>query len=182
MIRKLGESKSVTKYLKGRYKKIYKTNFDENVVLQKKIILDHDKEELNRMLKRVKAAIEVEKDTQALNSQPFSIILVMITVMTSAGMAMITSFMSFISIIFGKYLDSKDVKEINFNDLFNSLTDFTPVIKYVLLISGLPFMILIVYWCFTYKRNRILINRLYKILVLLEECLEDYDKVVKKRI
>lgn len=179
---KFGEAKNVTKYLKGRYKKIYKTNFDEGVALQKKIILDHDKDELNRMLKRVEAAIEVEKDTQTLYSQPFSILLVMITVMMSTGMAMITTFMSFMNNIFGKYLDSKDVKEINFNDLFNSLDDFTPVIRYVLIISSLPFMILSVYWCFTYWRKRILIKRLYQILVLLKECIEYYDYVVKKRI
>ncbi|MES9718933.1 hypothetical protein, partial [Bacillus safensis] len=69
MTRKLGESRYVTKYLKDRYKKkykkmLYKTTFDEDVKLQKDIILDHDKDELDMMLKRIEASIDVEKDTQ----------------------------------------------------------------------------------------------------------------------
>ncbi|EKF36683.1 hypothetical protein [Bacillus xiamenensis] len=123
MTRKLGESKAVTTYLKGRYKKNYKkiikTTFDEDVKLQNDIILDHDKDELNRMLKRIEASIELEKDTQTLYNQPFSIILVMITVMSSTGMAIISIFMN----IFGKYLDSED---INSEDLLNSLQGFIP--------------------------------------------------------
>lgn len=71
---------------------LHKNTFDEDLKLQKDIILDHDKDELNRMLKRIEASIEVEKDTQTLYSQPISILLVMITVMMSAGMAIISNF------------------------------------------------------------------------------------------
>lgn len=186
MTRKLGESKDVTKYLKGRYKKKYKkilkTTFDEDVKLQKDIILDHDKDELNMMLKRIEASIEVEKDTQSLYSQPFSIILVMVTVMMSASMAMVSSFMSLLNNIFGKYLDSQDIKKINFNELFNSLSSFKPVIQYVLVSAAVPFLVLMVFWICIYKKRHKSIGRLYATLVLLEECIENYDKVVKKRI
>ncbi|MEH7234403.1 hypothetical protein V7070_19515, partial [Bacillus safensis] len=177
MTRKLGESRYVTKYLKDRYKKkykkmLYKTTFDEDVKLQKDIILDHDKDELDMMLKRIEASIDVEKDTQTLYSQPFSIILVMITVMMSASMAMVSSFMSLMSNIFGKYLDSKDIKKINFNELFNSLSSFTPVIQYVLVSAAVPFLVLMFFWNFIYKRRQKSIGRLYATLVLLEECIE----------
>ncbi|MCM3138159.1 MULTISPECIES: hypothetical protein [Bacillus] len=187
MTRKLGESKDVTKYLKGRYKKkykkiLYKTTFDEDVKLQKDIILDHDKDELNMMLKRIEASIEVEKDTQTLYSQPFSIILVMLTVMMSASMAMISSFMSLMSNIFGKYLDSKDIKKIDFNELLNSLYNFKPVIQYVLVSVAVPFLVLMVFWTCIYSKRHKSIGRLYATLVLLEECIENYEKVVKKRI
>ncbi|MGI1832955.1 hypothetical protein [Bacillus altitudinis] len=187
MTRKLGESKYAIKYLTGRYKKKYKkmlhkNTFDEDLKLQKDIILDHDKDELNRMLKRVEASIEVEKDTQTLYSQPISILLVMITVMMSAGMAIISNFFSLMSNIYGKYLDSKDIKKINFNELFNSLNDFTPVIQYVLVSAGVPFLILIVFWNCSVKRRKKSIGRLYTTLALLEDCIENYDKVVKQKV
>ncbi|PRS61104.1 hypothetical protein C6344_04180 [Bacillus sp. GBSW19] len=177
MTRKLGEAKYVKSYLEHRYGKIYNTTFDDDVELQKTIILEHDKDQLNRLLKRIEASISIEKDTQTLFSQPFSIILVMITVMMSAGMAMVSSLMSFMSSIFGKYLDSKDVKEINFDELFNSLSDFTPVIRYALSISFVPFLFLIIFWYFSYKRQKKFVGKLYVILVLLEECIEHYDEV-----
>ncbi|MCM3045195.1 MULTISPECIES: hypothetical protein [Bacillus] len=186
MTRKLGESKGVTKYLKGRYKKKYKkilkTTFDEDVKLQKDIILDHDKDELNMMLKRIEASIEVEKDTQSLYSQPFSIILVMVTVMMSASMAMVSSFMSLMNNIFGKYLDSQDIKKINFNELFDSLSSFKHVIQYVLISAAVPFLVLMVFWTCIYTKRHKSIGRLYATLVLLEECIENYDQVVKQQI
>lgn len=179
MTKKLGESKSVTTYLKGRYKKIYKkiikTTFDEDVKLQNDIILDHDKDELNRKLKRIEASIEIEKDTQTLYNQPFSIILVMITVMSSTGMAIISIFMNF----FGKYLDRKD---INPEELLNSLQGFIPSIQYLLSSVGLTFLILICFWVWAYQRRIKSIGRLYATLVLLEECIENYDKVVKQQV
>ncbi|MCY7449239.1 hypothetical protein [Bacillus altitudinis] len=181
MTRKFGESKYANKYLEDRYGKIYKLTFDCNEELQKSIILDHDKDQLKRMLKRVEATINVEKDTQTLFSQPYSIILVMITVMMSAGMAMISNLMSIMSNIFGRFLDSKDVKKINFDELFNSIGDFTSVIEYALLIAFFPFLALIIYWYFSVKRNKKIIEKRYVLLILLRESLENYD-VVKQQI
>ncbi|MEK5265568.1 hypothetical protein [Bacillus sp. FSL R7-0166] len=177
MTRKFGESKYANKYLEDRYGKIYNLTFDCNEELKKSIILDHDKDQLKRMLKRVEATINIEKDTQTLFSQPYSIILVMITVMMSAGMAMISSLMSFMSNIFGRFLDSKDVKKINFDELFNSIGDFTPVIQYALLIAFFPFLALIIYWYFSFKRNKKIIEKRYVLLILLRESLENYDDV-----
>lgn len=62
--------------------------------------------------------------------------------------------------IYGKYLDSKDIKKINFNELFNSLNDFTPVIQYVLVSAGVPFLILIVFWNCSVKKRKKSIGRL----------------------
>lgn len=106
----------------------------------------------------------------------------MITVMLSASMAMVSSFMSLMSNIFGKYLDSQDIKKINFNELFNSLSSFKPVIQYVLVSAAVPFLVLMVFWTCIYTKRHKSIGRLYATLVLLEECIENYDNVVKKRI
>lgn len=79
LTRNYNEAKSTIKYLKKRYGKFYNLTNDGQKELQKSIILDHNKDDLNRMLRRIKVDIEVAKDTQAISVlPPYNFLLVMI--------------------------------------------------------------------------------------------------------
>ncbi|MCY7584602.1 hypothetical protein MH138_07890 [Bacillus safensis] len=181
MTRTFGEAKNTNIYLENRYGKIYDLTFDGDKKLQKSIILDHDKDELKRMLKNTEAAINVAKDTEALYIQPYSIILVMITVIMSVGMTMISTLTSLLSNIFGRYLDSKNSKDIDFSQLFDSMAGFKPVMQYALWIAIVPFIVLIIFWLVTSKRTKANVEKRYTVFVLLNECLENYDYEKKQQ-
>lgn len=64
MTRDYGESKYVSNYLSARYGEIYELNFKDQKELRESIILDHDKSELKRMLRRSESQIKRAKDIQ----------------------------------------------------------------------------------------------------------------------
>ncbi|WP_114150684.1 hypothetical protein ACCO40_06610 [Bacillus spizizenii] len=179
MSRKLGESRVILNYLENRYGKIYNLTMDEEKELQKSIILDHDKDDLKKMFNRVEGSINIAKDSQALNVQPFSFFMAMITVFSSASVGLIAAFMTMLNSLFGKYLDGEDIKKDEISDLLNSF-DFSSIYYPVVWSIAGPFVVVLIYWLFFYRRTTAKIDKRYYVNVLLKECIDDYEKVKHK--
>lgn len=140
LTRNYNEAKSTIKYLKKRYGKFYNLTNDGQKELQKSIILDHNKDDLNRMLRRIKVDIEVAKDTQAISVlPPYNFLLVMIASLGSAGVAMLTGGMLFLNSVFSKYLDSKEVSKTEASDILNAI-DIGSIIQIGVIAVSLPFL------------------------------------------
>ncbi|AVM25555.1 hypothetical protein [Bacillus pumilus] len=181
LTRNYNEAKSTIKYLEKRYGKFYNLTNDGQKELQKSIILDHNKVDLNRMLRRIKGGIEVAKDTQAINVLPYNFLLVMIASLGSAGVAMLTGRMLFLNSVFNKYLDSKEVSKTEASDILNAI-DFGSIIQIGVLAVSLPFFIIFIVWGFHSKSLTKDVDKSYTIKIFLEECLEDYNKVTQQVI
>ncbi|KKD42547.1 hypothetical protein MHB66_08630 [Bacillus sp. FSL L8-0167] len=180
LTRNYNEAKSTIKYLKKRYGKFYNLTNDGQKELQKSIILDHNKDDLNRMLRRIKVDIEVAKDTQAISVlPPYNFLLVMIASLGSAGVAMLTGGMLFLNSVFSKYLDSKEVSKTEASDILNAI-DIGSIIQIGVIAVSLPFFIIFIVWGFHSKSVTKDVDKNYIIKILLEECLEDYNKVTQQ--
>lgn len=180
LTRNYNEAKSTIKYLKKRYGKFYNLTNDGQKELQKSIILDHNKDDLNRMLRRIKVDIEVAKDTQAIRVlPPYNFLLVMIASLGSAGVAMLTGGMLFLNSVFSKYLDSKEVSKTEASDILNAI-DIGSIIQIGVIAVSLPFFIIFIVWGFQSKSVTKDVDKNYIIKILLEECLEDYNKVTQQ--
>lgn len=176
MTRNLGESKIILTYLENRYGKIFNLTMDEEKELQKTIILDHEEDDLNKMFNRVEGAINIAKDCQALNVQPFSFFMVMITVISSAAIGVFTAFMALLNSIFGKYLDGEKMNKKELSNLLTSL-DFTPVFHSVIWAIAIPFLVVLIVWGLYHRRVTKNIDKRYSVYVLLKECIDDYEKI-----
>ena len=179
MTRNYNEAKTTIKYLENRYGKFYNLTNDEQKELQKSIILDHNKDDLNRMLRRIKGGIEVAKDTQAINVQPFSFFMVMIAALSSASIGIMTAAMAFLNSVFSKYLDTKDLSKMDASELLNVI-DFATVIRTTVLAVGVPFILIFVIWGLQHRVLTRNVDKRYIIKIFLEECLEDYNKVTQQ--
>lgn len=179
MTRNYNEAKTTIKYLENRYGKFYNLTNDEQKELQKSIILDHNKDDLNRMLRRIKGGIEVAKDTQAINVQPFSFFMVMIAALSSASIGIMTAAMAFLNSVFSKYLDTKDLTKMDASELLNVI-DFATVIRTTILAVGVPFILIFVIWGLQHRVLTRNVDKRYIIKIFLEECLEDFNKVTQQ--
>ncbi|MGD7063259.1 hypothetical protein ACQCU3_17380 [Bacillus altitudinis] len=179
MTRNYNEAKTTMKYLENRYGKFYNLTNDGQKELQKSIILDHYKDDLNRMLRRIKGDIEVAKDTQTVNVQPYNFLLVMIASLGSAGVAMLTGGMLFLNSVFSKYLDSKAVSKMEASDILNAI-DFGSIIQIGVIAVSLPFFVIFIVWGFHSKKLTKDVDKRYIIKIFLEECLEDYNKITQQ--
>lgn len=179
MTRNYNEAKTTMKYLENRYGKFYNLTNDGQKELQKSIILDHNKDDLNRMLRRIKGGIEVAKDTQEINVKPYNFFMVMIASLGSAGVAMLTGGMLFLNSVFSKYLDSKAVSKMEASDILNVI-DFGSIIQIGILAVGLPFLLILAIWGFHSNKLAKNVDKRYIIKIFLEECLEDYNKVTQQ--
>lgn len=179
MTRNYNEAKTTIKYLENRYGKFYNLTNDGQKELQKSIILDHNKDDLNRMLRRIKGGIEVAKDTQAINVQPFSFFMVMIAALSSASIGIMTAAMAFLNSVFSKYLDTKDLTKMDASELLN-IIDFATVIRTTILAVGVPFILIFVIWGIQHRVLTKNVDKRYIIKIFLEECLEDYNKVTQQ--
>lgn len=179
MTRNYNEAKTTIKYLENRYGKFYNLTNDGQKELQKAIILDHNKDDLNRMLRRIKGGIEVAKDTQAINVQPFSFFMVMIAALSSASIGIMTAAMAFLNSVFSKYLDTKDLTKMDASELLNVI-DFATVIRTTILAVGVPFILIFVIWGIQHRVLTKNVDKRYIIKIFLEECLEDFNKVTQQ--
>ncbi|WP_063623057.1 hypothetical protein [Bacillus halotolerans] len=179
MTRNLGESKVILTYLENRYGKIFNLTMDEEKELQKTIILDHEEDDLKKMFNRVEGAINIAKDSQSLNVQPFSFFMVMITVLSSAAVGVLTASMALLNSIFGKYLDDKKMSKKEISDLLTSL-DFTPVFHSVIWAVAIPFLIVLIVWGLYHRSVTKNIDKRYSVYILLKECIDDYDKIKRQ--
>lgn len=163
-------------YLKNRYGKIYNLTMGEEKELQETIILDHDIDDLNRMLKRVEGSINIAKDSQTLNVQPFSFFMVLITAFSSATVGLVAASITMFNSFIGKYLDDKEIKKDEILNMMNSI-NFSPIFQSVAKSIAVPFIIVFFTWFLFYWRSTAKIDKRYNVYVLLKECIEYYDKV-----
>lgn len=77
---KYKKAKGVIKYLQRNYGKVYKKNNEAQQQFKQKVINDHSLEQLKEMTNRLKAEKNYEKESKALISVPFTIMIALCTV------------------------------------------------------------------------------------------------------
>ncbi|MCY8114087.1 hypothetical protein MOC36_15620 [Bacillus spizizenii] len=114
MTRKFGQSKYVKSYLENRYGKIYNLTFDEQTDLKKSIVMDHDKNDIERMLRRVNSSIEGAKDSQAIYNIPFTFFAVLLSIVASMAIALITVTLTSYNTLLKNYLGEEKLSKEEF--------------------------------------------------------------------
>ncbi|WP_276736206.1 hypothetical protein [Bacillus sp. (in: firmicutes)] len=178
MTRNYDEAKKTIKYLEKRYGKFKRFSHGKQKEIQKSIILDHDKSDINRMFRKVEDDIEVAKDSQTINIQLFNFYMMMATSLLTAGIGLLSVIMLFFNNVYARYLDGKDLNEKKLLELLNP-ADFTPFIFIAILLFALPFILIFFVWKIQSKIWTNNIDKRYLIKTLLKECLENYNKVIK---
>lgn len=176
LTKNLGESRIIQTYLKKKYGKFHNLTVDAEKALQSRIIQDHKKEDIRRMLNRIEGSINIAKDTQSLTVQPFSFFMVLLTAFSSVTVGMVTASLNLFNGLLNKYIGDKEITKDQLIQMINSL-DMTPIFKSAILAVAAPFVVIILWWIFFFKRTTKKIDKNYVAYTLLKECIEEYDKV-----
>ncbi|KDE29901.1 hypothetical protein [Bacillus altitudinis] len=177
LTRNYNEAKTTIKYLEKRYgKKIYNLTIDGQKELQRLIILDHNKDDLKRMLRRIKSDIEIAKDTQSINVLPFNFFMVMIGTLGSASIGTMSFLFILINSLYNKYLETIDLSNVEVSELTNFI-DFTSILRLMIIVICIPFLVILVIWGFEHKKLTSNVDKRYFIFILLEECLEFHNNI-----
>ncbi|MBW3702084.1 hypothetical protein NST15_03480 [Bacillus sp. FSL R5-0820] len=176
MTRDYGESKYVSNYLSARYGEIYELNFKDQKELRESIILDHDKSELKRMLRRSESQIKRAKDIQPLHNIVFNFITVLLPVLTTVIIGMITVTFTMFNTLLKNHLGEEKISKDELFEWLKSL-DPSPVFQLSLYMILIAFVILGVFYILYVRNREKNMDRRYYLSDLLKDCIIEYNKI-----
>ncbi|KFI02023.1 hypothetical protein P8846_11080 [Bacillus spizizenii] len=179
MTRKFGQSKYVKSYLENRYGKIYNLTFDEQTDLKKSIVMDHDKNDIERMLRRVNSSIEGAKDSQAIYNIPFTFFAVLLSIVASMAIALITVTLTSYNTLLKNYLGEEKLSKEEFLNWLKSL-DYSSVFQVAVFYVFLCFIVIAIAYGLYLYRMAGKIDKRYYLNDILQECKDEYEDLKKQ--
>mgnify|MGYP001046712329 CR=1 FL=1 len=172
LIREFKYADSVVKYLIDRYGRVNKHSMQDEIKLAESICKDHSKDEILMMKRRLEATISARRDTSYINNNPFSLLGLLFTVITTLLITFASIGISSNTMILDKYIDINKIENNNELSQIISNFDLTGVFDVSLNIILIVFFIVLVGTYFIDRFLKKPINKLYHYSILVEEALK----------
>ncbi|MCM3616165.1 hypothetical protein M3936_01100 [Sutcliffiella horikoshii] len=173
MIRDFNYAKNVISYLEKRYGKIIDYTMSDNITYVEDLCNNHTLNQINMMKKRIKGAIEVNKDTSYLNNNPVNFLIVLLPIISTLLFGLVTIGSQLILQYMNQVVNLTE-KEITIDDLTNMAISFD-IGSLMNLVSFFIIAVFILFLLANYllsRNHRKYTNKLYALHILLEEAYE----------
>ncbi|MED7756103.1 hypothetical protein ABDI04_18010 [Bacillus licheniformis] len=177
------QEKSVKTYIKKRYGKIKGLTFKEHEKTVEKIIQDHSKVEIKRMLTFAQTTIDENNGHQSFFLVPYTILVSMLTVISSVIVSFVNTSVSSLNPLIQKLL-ADNQKKMTKEELIDWYENLTFSDAYLALSSYIAYgFVLVLVGFFTYFFIRVGLSAdRYRIKAIMQDCLDTYDEVMVKQV
>ncbi|MCY9339030.1 hypothetical protein MOF28_11800 [Bacillus haynesii] len=177
------QEKSVKTYIKKRYGKIKGLTFKEHEKTVEKIIQDHSKVEIKRMLTFAQTTIDENNGHQSFFLVPYTILVSMLTVISSVIVSFVNTSVSSLNPLIQKLL-ADNQKKMTKEELIDWYKNLTFSDAYLTLSSYIAYgFVLVLVGFFTYFFIRVGLSAdRYRIKAIMQDCLDTYDEVMAKQV
>lgn len=177
------QEKSVKTYIKKRYGKIKGLTFKEHEKTVEKIIQDHSKVEIKRMLTFAQTTIDENNGHQSFFLVPYTILVSMLTVISSVIVSFVNTSVSSLNPLIQKLL-ADNQKKMTKEELIDWYENLTFSDAYLALSSYIAYgFVLVLVGFFTYFFIRVGLSAdRYRIKAIMQDCLDTYDEVMAKQV
>ncbi|MCY8470108.1 hypothetical protein MOD15_14025 [Bacillus haynesii] len=177
------QEKSVKTYIKKRYGKIKGLTFKEHEKTVEKIIQDHSKVEIKRMLTFAQTTIDENNGHQPFFLVPYTILVSMLTVISSVIVSFVNTSVSSLNPLIQKLL-ADNQKKMTKEELIDWYKNLTFSDAYLALSSYIAYgFVLVLVGFFTYFFIRVGLSAdRYRIKAIMQDCLDTYDEVMAKQV